>query len=119
MELQQARAMARAQEWNTFLSQKLVHQPLVCGVERTGRFVEERIPRMVEQEPREGEPLLLTRRKDVSPRHLDVKSTESLAESREIYCSKRILKLFIAPSSSSWIGQLIAQRTQDHVGPLR
>lgn len=59
MELKQTRAMARAQEWNTLLVQERVHQLLVGNVQRTACLVEERVARTVEQETREGEPLLL------------------------------------------------------------
>ena len=61
MELEQAGATAGAQEWNTLRVQEPVHQLLVGDVERTGCLIEERVARTVEQEAREGEPLLLAR----------------------------------------------------------
>src|SRR5208282_2329895 len=118
MELEQTRAMARAQEWNTLLVQELVHQVFVGNVQRAGCLVEECVARMVEQETREGEPLLLTRRNHVGPMHFRIESAESFAEVRKIHSSQSIMQLFIAHSGSSRVRQLIAQRAQYQVGAL-
>src|SRR6202167_6871242 len=119
MELEQSRAMARAQERNMLLLQTLVHHLLVVNIERAGCLVQERVVRTVEQETREGEPLLLTRRKHVGPMHFRVKSAESLGQVRKIHCSQRVMQLFIANAGRSRIRQLIAQRAQYHVRSLR
>src|ERR1700677_1879661 len=109
MELEQSRAMARAQERNLPLLQQLVHQLLIVNIERAGRLVQERILRAVEQETRETEPLLLTRRKHVGPMHFRVESAESIGQVWKIHGSQRVIQLFVANSCRSWIGQLIAQ----------
>ncbi len=41
MELQKAPTMTRTQEWNCLSAQQLVHQLLVCDIERARRFVQE------------------------------------------------------------------------------
>jgi hypothetical protein len=40
MELQKGPTMTRTQEWNCLSAQQLVHQLLVCDIERARRFVQ-------------------------------------------------------------------------------
>jgi hypothetical protein len=40
MELQKAPTMTRTQEWSCLSAQQLVHQLLVCDIERARRFVQ-------------------------------------------------------------------------------
>ena len=40
MELQKGPTMTRTQEWNCLSAQQLVHQLLVCDIERARRFIQ-------------------------------------------------------------------------------
>ena len=113
--------MADADKRDPRLQQAPVKPLLVPFIHRAGRLVEEGDLRFVQQDPGEGNPLLLAERKDVRPilgqPEIALHPVEYLGE---IYLVQRlddepVVRSFLTPG----IDQLLAQGSLHHVGALR
>src|SRR5579883_899670 len=97
---------------------KLVHLPLVVGVQSTGRFVEQDKLWRCQQEARKSDALPLTRRKNLRPGLHGIESADAQTELSQIDALEHVNDAGITDAGllgAQGIGELIAQRPQRHV----
>src|SRR5580700_3244697 len=85
------------------------------NIESAGCLVENCKARSTEQEPREGQTLLLAPRQQVGPVELGIETAEPAGEIGKVDFAQHFRESFVADRVGPWILNLLANRTQDQI----